>query len=201
MTSRFAEDTALDALAAQVRSFAPLGLAEVGSLLDEAHRSPAGPATGRLVEQQLGAVLDSVLARRGSGADLMELFQEGSVAATVAVGEYATRSGAPAGLRVYVVRVVDSFLDDIIKREAAQRLADTLLLERVKLLEIAELSLRRRLERVPTTLELAAALEWMPEEVAVVEAVLRQARDAYDAEIVDFLDDTDDTDAGNTADI
>jgi DNA-directed RNA polymerase sigma subunit (sigma70/sigma32) len=201
MTSRFADDTELDAIAAQVRSFAPLANAELMSLLDDARLSPTGDAPGRLVEQQLGTVLDAVLARRGQGVDLMDLYQEGSIAATVAVREYATRGGPAPGLRAYVVRVVDTFLDDVIKREASQRLADAMLVEQVKLLEVAEIALRRRLEREPTTLELAAALEWMPETVEVVGAVLHQARDRFDAEIVDFLDDIDDRDAGETPDI
>lgn len=201
MTSRFPDDTALDSIASQVRSLVRLPTPEIASLLEDARRSPSGPAAGRLIEQQLGTVLDAVLARRGRGVDLMDLYQEGSIAATVAVGEYANRDGAASGLRAYVVRVVDTFLDDIVKREAAQRLADTLLLEQVKLLEAAEVALRRRLEREPSTLELAAALEWTPEVVDVVGAALRQARDTYDAEIVDFLDDVDGDDAGGTPDI
>ena len=201
MTSRFPDDTELDAIAAQVRSRGRLANGELGSLLDEARRSPTGPAAARLVEQHLGTVLDAVLARRGQGVDLMDLYQEGSISATVAVGEYATRGGAASGLRTYVVRVIDTFLDDVIKREAAQRLADTMLVEQVKLLEVAEVALRRRLERQPTTLELAAALEWMPEAVEVVGTTLHLARDTFDAEIIDFLDDLDDTDAGGTLDI
>jgi hypothetical protein len=61
--------------------------------------------------------------------------------------------------------------------------------------------LRRRLEREPTALELAAALEWTPEVVEVVGAVLHRARDLYDSEIVDYLDDVDESDAGDTPDI
>lgn len=201
MTSRFPDDTALDAIAAQVRSVDPLDGSEVGSLLEAARDAPAGPATGRLVEQQLSTVLDAVLSRRDSGVDLMELYQEGSIAAAVAVGEYASRGGAAPGLRAYVVRVLDAFLDDVTKGEAEQRLADTLLLERVKLLETAEVALRRRLEREPTILELAAALEWATDEVEVVSAVLAQARGAYDADIVEFLDDLDGGDAGGSAEI
>jgi DNA-directed RNA polymerase sigma subunit (sigma70/sigma32) len=201
LTTRFPDDTELDAIASQVRSFAPLPADDVARLLDDACQSPSGPATGRLVEQQLGTVLDAVLARRGQGIDAMELYQEGSIAATVAVGEFAARRGAASGLRSYVARVVDTFLDDVVKREAAQKLADAVLVEQVKLLEAGEVVLRRRLEREPTTLELAAALEWTPETVEVVSAVLHQARDTYDAEIVDFLDDVDQSDAGGTADI
>jgi DNA-directed RNA polymerase specialized sigma subunit len=198
MTSRFPDDTELDAIAAQVRSFTPLANGQLSSLLDDARRSPTGPATGRLVEQLLGAVLDAVLAKRGQGVDLFDLYQEGSVAATVAVGEYAARGGAAPGLRAYVGRVVETFLDDVIKRAAAQQLADTLLIEQMKLLEVAEVALRRRLEREPTSLELAAALEWVPETVEVVVAALRQARAAYDADIVDYLDDVD---GGETPDV
>ncbi len=201
MTTRFPDDTELDAIAAQVRAFAPMAAVELSRLLDDARRSPTGPATGQLVEQQLGAVLDAVRARRGQSVDLMDLYQEGSIAATVAVGEFAGRGGAAGGLRAYVTRVVETFLDDHIKREAAQQLADTMLLEQVKLLEAAEVLLRRRLEREPTTLELAAALEWTPGAVEVVGGVLHQARENYDAEIVDFLDDIDEADTGDTADI
>jgi DNA-directed RNA polymerase sigma subunit (sigma70/sigma32) len=198
MTSRFPDDTELDAIASQVRSLPRLVDGELGSLLDDAQRSPAGPATARLIEQHLGLVLDAVLARRGQGVDLMDLYQEGSVAATVAVEEYATRGGGASGLRAYVVRVVDSLLDEVIKREATQRLAATMLVQQVNLLEAAEVALRRRLERQPTTLELAAALDWTPETVDIVGAALRQARDTYDAEIVAFLDDADE---GGTTDI
>jgi DNA-directed RNA polymerase sigma subunit (sigma70/sigma32) len=201
VTSRFPDDTALDAVAAQVRSLAALDGSEVGALLEEVREAPTGPATERLVEHQLSTVLDAVLSRRDSGVDLMELYQEGSIAAAVAVGEYASRGGAAPGLRAYVIRVLDAFLDDVTKREAAQRLADTVLLERVKLLETAEVTLRRRLEHEPTILELGAALEWTTDEVEVVSAVLAQARGAYDAEIVDFLDDLDGGDAGDSTDI
>ncbi|HWF56747.1 MAG TPA: hypothetical protein VG520_00155 [Candidatus Dormibacteraeota bacterium] len=198
MSSRFPDDTELDAIASQVRSLPRLGGVEMESLLEAAQRVPSGPATARLIEQQLGLVLDAVLARRGQGVDLMDLYQEGSVAATVAVEEYAGRGGAAPGLRAYVIRVVDSHLDDVIKREAAHRLADAMLIQQLKLLEAAEVALRHRLEREPTTLELAAALEWTPETVEVVSAALHQARDAYDAEIVEYLDDAD---GGGTNDI
>ncbi len=200
MTSRFPDDTALDAIAAQVRAVRAFDNDQLTALLAQARDDPSGPAQGRLVEQQLETVLSAVLARRASGLDLMDLYQEGSIAATVAVGEYAARGGGPAGLHTYVAKVVATFLDDVLKREAARRLADTLMLDRVKLLETAQLALRRRLEREPTSLELAAALEWTADEVEVVGAVLAQARGAYDAEIVEFLDDIDEADGGGSAD-
>lgn len=196
VSSRFHDDTDLDAIAAQVRSFTRLPEDQLAVLLEESRQVPAGVATARLVEQHLGAVLDAVLGRRGSGLDLMDLYQEGSIAATVAVGEYALRGGSAAGLRPYVVRVVEKFLDDVVDREESKRRADTLLIENLKLLEAAEVVLRRRLERDPTTLELAAVLRWTPDAVAVVGSALHQARREFDSEILQFLDDVDDDGGG-----
>lgn len=192
MSNRFPDDTSLDALAAQVRSLAPIADDELGGLLAEAQANSTGIATDRLIEQQLATVLAAVLARRTPELDPMDLYQEGSVAATVAVREYVSRGGAAAGLRPYVARVVETFLDDVVAREEAQRVADQLLVENVKLLEAAELTLRKRLEREPTTLELAAVLNWTPEAVELIGQSLALARQNYDAEIVDYLDDVDD---------
>ena len=192
MSTSFPDDTALDAIAAQVRALAPMADEDIANLMVESRQSPTGPATTRLVEQQLGTVLAAVLARRRPGLEVMDLYQEGSIAATVAVREYVARGGPPEGLRPYVGRVVEEFADDIVEREAAQRLADALLVENVKLLEAAELSQRIRLERDPTTLELAAALNWTPQAVEAVGASLLLARERYDAEIVEYLDDIDD---------
>jgi DNA-directed RNA polymerase specialized sigma subunit len=197
----FPDDTALDAIAAQVRALAPLADEDAAILMAESRQSPTGQATARLVEQQLGTVLAAVLARRSPELDVMDLYQEGSIAATVAVGEYVARGGPPEGLRPYVKRVVEEFLNDVVERETAQRVADALLVENVKLLEAADLALRDRLEREPTTLELAAALNWTPEAVEVVAASLRLAREQYDAEIVEYLDDIDGDTGDGTADV
>jgi hypothetical protein len=95
--------------------------------------------------------------------------------------------------------VVDTFLDDVLERVAAERVADALVVEQVTLFEAAELLLRGRLEREPTTLELAAAMDWTPERVEVVRDALQRARETSDSEIVAYLDDADD--AGDTSDI
>jgi DNA-directed RNA polymerase specialized sigma subunit len=174
---------------------------DITILMAESRGSPTGPATARLVEQQLGTVLAAVLARRRPDLDVMDLYQEGSIAATVAVAEYVARGGPPQGLQPYVKRLVEKFLDGVIEREAAQRVADALLVENVKLLEAADLVLRSRFEREPTTLELAAALNWTPEAVEVVGASLRLAREQYDAEIIEYLDDADDETGDGTAEV
>ncbi|MEO8898972.1 MAG: hypothetical protein ABI352_09350 [Candidatus Dormibacter sp.] len=201
MSTPFPDDTALDAIAAQVRALAPMPDEDTALLIAESRETPAGQSTTRLVEQQLGTVLAAVLDRRRPDLDVMDLYQEGSIAATVAVGEYVARGGPPAGLQPYVRRVVEDFLDDVVERETAQRVADALLVENVKLLEAADLALRDRLDREPTTLELAGALNWTPDAVEVVAASLGLAREQYDAEIVEYLDDVDDDTGDGTADV
>lgn len=191
MTGSLPDDTELDALAAQVRSLPPRGPEEIDRLLGEARDSPAGGAAAHLVEQSLAAVLDAVLVRRATGLDLMDLYQDGAVAATVAVGEYAARGGAAAGLRPYVARVVETFLDDVVERAEAQRVADALLAAQAQQVEAAEVTLRHRLDREPTALEVGSLLEWSPDRTDLILALLRQARERYDSEIVEYLDDDD----------
>src|SRR4029077_895431 len=104
-------DTALDSLASQVRTRPPLPLEEGAALLDRVRRDGAGEARAALVEHHLGIALDAALAHAEWRVDVGALYQEASVAVVTAVGEYAERSGDPAGLRGYVRRVVDLHLD------------------------------------------------------------------------------------------
>ena len=189
MTGSLPDDTELDAIAAQVRAFPPLDDAAVGRLLRETHDQPSGPAGAHLVEHSLGRVLDAVLERRSSGLDLLDLYQEGSVAATVAVAEYAARGGDAAGLTHYVDRVVGTFLDDVVERAATQRKADEEIVRQAEQAETAEMTLRRILEREPTVTEMAAALEWPETQVEAIMEAVHAARAAYDEEIAQFLDD------------
>ncbi|MHB8718895.1 MAG: sigma-70 domain-containing protein [Candidatus Dormibacteria bacterium] len=185
----FSDDTELDAIAAQVRAFPPLPDGEVGRLLAAARDAPGGSSGTRLVEHSLSRVLDAVLARRPTAADLLDLYQEGSMAAATAVAEYAARGGEAAGLGRYVDRVVSSFLDAAVERDAAQRRADEEVVRQAELAEAAEVRLRRLLEREPTPVELAAALAWPEDRVVTVMEAVRQARAAYDEEISRYLDD------------
>ena len=50
---------------------------------------------------------------------------------------------------------------------------------------------RHELGRTPTVVELAAELGWPEERVAIVGAMLNDARARYDSEIVEYLDDID----------
>jgi DNA-directed RNA polymerase sigma subunit (sigma70/sigma32) len=185
-------DTALDSLASQVRTRPPLPLEEVAALLDRVRRDGAAEARAALVEHHLGIALDAALARGESAVDVGDLYQEASVAVVTAVGEYSERSGDPAGLRDYVRRVVDLHLDTAVAREQTERQTREAILRDSRLLDLAEVEMRHRLGREPTTVELAATLGWPPERVGVIGELLAEARVRHDASLVPFLDDLDD---------
>ena len=184
-----ADDTDLDLLAAQVRAYPPLGVDEIRALLRDA--ATTGPAQEQLVEHHLVIALDAALARRDRGVDVVDLYQEATLATIVAVSEYSARGGAPDGLRPYVARVVNAHLDDAVEQAEIERQADEAFVRDAQSYETAEISLRNELGRTPTSTELAALLEWPEERVAVVAEAVANARNLWDAEIVEYLDDED----------
>ena len=185
------DDTELDALASQARAVIPLGEAGIGRLISAAHGGDQ-QAQRDLVEQQLGAVLDAALAQRATDLDVGELYQEGSIAAMVAVDEYVAREGRAAGLRGYVHRVVAAHLEMVVERDKTRRSDEQRLLADAQLVEAAEIVLRRELGRPATPVEVAARLEWPPERVEAIDQMLGAAREIFDSEIALYLDDTDD---------
>ena len=187
------DDTALDALAARVRSYPELSAEAVDRLVEAAHEGD-GLARDSLVEHSLGAVLAAAIAHRDHGVDVTDLFQEGSVAAVVAVAEYVERSGSGAGFRSYVRRVVAGHLDRLVEREEAAAAEAAAIVEDTRLLEIAQVALRHRVQREPTSTELAAVLQWPRERVELIAEMLATARESFDAEIVEYLDDDGDGD-------
>ncbi|MFN2452187.1 MAG: hypothetical protein ABR541_07535 [Candidatus Dormibacteria bacterium] len=188
----FGHDTELDAIAAQARSHPPLSVARVAPLLVEARTTLGGPASATLVEHHLSVALDAALARRGRGLPVGDLYQEGAIALVVAVDEYAARDGAPSGLRAYVERVVALHLDAALEKEATAVAAELVVVRDAELLSAAEVRLRRQLGRPATALELGGLLNWPPERVEMVSAVLHEAQGQYDMELLDYLDDADD---------
>ena len=182
-------DADLDAIEAQVRSFPPLADDEVARLLPTA--AAAGPSQERLVEHTLGVALDEALSRRDRGVDVVDLYQEATLAAIVAVSEYSVRNGAARGLRAYVARVIGAHLDDAIEQAAIDRRADEAFVRDAQQYETAEIALRHELARAPTVTELAAALKWPEERVEVVADAVTNAREIWDSEIVQYLDDED----------
>lgn len=190
-------DTRLDSLAAQVRSRPPLPLEKVTELLGRARRAgdaEAGEARAALVEGHLGVALDAALARADSGVDVGDLYQEASVAVVTAVDEYAARDGDAAGLRAYVRRVVDLHVDAAVEREETERQTCEAILAETRLLDAAEVEMRKRLGRDPSVTELAALLGWSEQRVATIGDLLHEARARNDLTLLPFLDDLDDVD-------
>lgn len=183
------KDPDLATLTAQARQFPPLGLDEVARLLPDS--AVAGPAQERLVQHQLTVALDEALARRERGVDVVDLYQEATVAAIVAVQQYSARGGEPAGLQRYVARVIGAHLDDAIEEAELERKADEAFVRDAEAYEAAEVSLRHELGRSATTTEIAALLEWPEERVSLVGEAVTNARELWDSEIVQYLDDSD----------
>ncbi|MBV9525936.1 MAG: hypothetical protein JOZ46_09010 [Candidatus Dormibacteraeota bacterium] len=183
------DDTDLDALAAQVRAFPPLNDDEVRSLLGRV-RAGQEPAREELVDHHLNIALDEVLAHGNRGMDVVDLYQEGAVATIVAVSEYASRGGAPAGLRTFVRRVVDAHLESALEDAAIETQSEEAFVRDAQVYETAEVGLRQELGRSATVMELAAVLHWPEERVALVGEMLDSARAIYDADIAQYLDES-----------
>jgi DNA-directed RNA polymerase sigma subunit (sigma70/sigma32) len=153
--------SAPELLVVKARSLPALSESATAELLAEVRVQGRGPALDTLVEHQLAATLDLAAARHGKGVEVGDLAQEGTIAAVVAVLEYAGQAGEEAFVR------------------------DT------EFYEAAEIRARHEFGREPTTVELAAELGWPEERVAIVGTILNDARARYDSEIVEYLDDVD----------
>jgi DNA-directed RNA polymerase sigma subunit (sigma70/sigma32) len=178
-------------LEAKVRSLPPLSEAAIDRLLAEVRAKGRGPALDELVEHQLASILELAEARGGKGVEVGDLTQEGTIAGVVAVLEYAGQGGAASGLDRFVGRLVASHLDDTIELAAIERAGDEAFVRDTEIYEAAEVRTRHELGRNPTVIELAAELGWPEERVAIVGAMLNDARARYDSEIVEYLDDVD----------
>ena len=178
-------------LEAKVRSLPPLSEAAIDRLLAEVRAKGRGPALDELVEHQLASILELAEARGGKGGEVGDLTQEGTIAGVVAVLEYAGQGGAASGLDRFVGRLVASHLDDTIELAAIERAGDEAFVRDTEIYEAAEVRTRHELGRNPTVIELAAELGWPEERVAIVGAMLNDARARYDSEIVEYLDDVD----------
>lgn len=181
----------LEILEAKVRSLPALTESATARLLAEVRTHGRGPALDELVEHQLAAILQLAEARGGKGVEVGDLTQEGTIAGVVAVLEYAGRDGAASGLDRFVSRLVASHLDDTVELAAIERASDEAFVRDTEIYEAAEIRARHELGRAPTVLELAAELGWPEERVAIVGAMLNDARARYDSEIVEYLDDAD----------
>jgi DNA-directed RNA polymerase sigma subunit (sigma70/sigma32) len=178
-------------LDAKVRSLPALSEAAIADLLGRVRRDGRGRALDELVEHQLPAIIELAEARRGKGVEVGDLTQEGTIAGVVAVLEYAGQGGAAEGLDRFVGRLVASHMDDTLELAAIERAGEEAFVRDTEVYEAAEVRTRLEVGRNPTVLELAAELGWPEERVAIVGAMLNDARARYDSEIVEYLDDID----------
>jgi DNA-directed RNA polymerase sigma subunit (sigma70/sigma32) len=178
-------------LEAKVRSLPALTESATARLLAEVRTHGRGPSLDELVEHQLAAILQLAEARGGKGVEVGDLTQEGTIAGVVAVLEYAGQGGPASGLDRFVGRLVASHLDDTVELAAIERASDEAFVRDTEIYEAAEIRARHELGRTPKVLELAAELGWPEERVAIVGAMLNDARARYDSEIVEYLDDAD----------
>jgi DNA-directed RNA polymerase sigma subunit (sigma70/sigma32) len=181
----------LEVLEAKVRSLPALTESATARLLEDVRVHGRGPALDELVEHQLASILQLAEARGGKGVEVGDLTQEGTIAGVVAVLEYAGQGGPASGLDRFVSRLVASHMDDTVELAAIERAGDEAFVRDTEIYEAAEIRTRHELGRNPTVLELAAELGWPEERVAIVGAILNDARARYDSEIVEYLDDTD----------
>lgn len=181
----------LEVLEAKVRSLPALSESATARLLEDVRVHGRGPALDELVEHQLASILQLAEARSGKGVEVGDLTQEGTIAGVVAVLEYAGQGGPASGLDRFVSRLVASHMDDTLELAAIERAGDEAFVRDTEIYEAAEIRTRHELGRNPTVLELAAELGWPEERVAIVGAILNDARARYDSEIVEYLDDTD----------
>jgi DNA-directed RNA polymerase sigma subunit (sigma70/sigma32) len=193
----WAADSPLDTIAAQARAYPPLPLDEVDTLLRRTHQAGGNAAAATLVRHHLAIALDAALERRDRGLDVGDLYQEGSVAVVTAVDEYVHRGGDAAGLRAYVARVVDLYLDAALEREQEEREAGEAFVRDAQRYELVEVELRHELGRGATPVELAAALEWSVEHVETVSEMLAEARALNDESLLPYLDDADESGDGD----
>jgi DNA-directed RNA polymerase sigma subunit (sigma70/sigma32) len=189
MTSR--DIDAPEILVEQAKALPPLTEADTSALLTTVRELGKGPALDRLVEHQLGKILELAASRRGRGVEVGDLAQEAAIASVVAVTEYAGRGGPAKGLDSFVAKLVGSHMDDMIELAALDRASAEAFIRDAETYEMAEVRMRHELGRDATATELAAQLGWPDERVAIVAGMLQEARSRYDSEIVEYLDDID----------
>ncbi|MFN2568925.1 MAG: hypothetical protein ABR564_04915, partial [Candidatus Dormibacteria bacterium] len=182
-------DSAADALAAQVRRYrllTPLCLAE---LVLAAREDPSGDAAHRLAEHHLGIALDEAVDRTRAPASLEDLFQEGALAVVAAVSDFIAGEGDPEDLPARIREKVRGRLDESMERLETLRRADESFAIDAARVDATVIQLRRSLHRPASAEEVAAALEWSTERVALVSDLIRAARARDDEEITAYLDD------------
>jgi RNA polymerase primary sigma factor len=177
----------VDEYRAQVARYPRLPEAEEQRLLQTrgAEREAANQV---LIEHNLDLVFEAAWARRERGVPFGDLFQEGSVGLISAVEHYRENG---TSFRRSLELAIGAVMDDILAQTANAQRNDEAFASACRALESADRLLAGQLGRPPTALEVARLLHWDEARVAVIRAMLDEARNEYDRDLVEYLDELD----------
>lgn len=177
---------------AQVQAYPRLSEAEQGRLL--ATSGSAREAANRtLIEHNLYLVFDAARARRQEAIPFGDLFQEGSLALISAVEHY---TGTEQGFTATLQGAIDATMDaEVAMTRDAQR-NDEAFVAACRVFERADALLAADLQRPPTDQEIAKLLAWDVQRVAIIRAMLQEARKLHDEDLLPYLEVLDQPDDG-----
>jgi RNA polymerase primary sigma factor len=139
-----------------------------------AKRIEAGDASARcrMIEGNLRLVVTIAKGYRGRGVEMIDLIQEGTLGLVRAVDGYDWRRGTK--FSTYAAWWIKSSISEAIRRARPVRVP-TAVLQRAYAVRRAEAELLTRLDRLPTTAELAAELDLSIAEVEEAQTALAPA--------------------------
>jgi DNA-directed RNA polymerase sigma subunit (sigma70/sigma32) len=184
-----ADDTDLDALAAQVRTHPRLDNAEMDAALASARSDNGGDANEKLVGHFLRQALDASLERRGRGLDVSDLYQEATVAVVAVIAGWIAGGQPSAGLDAAVTKAIATELDNALQQFEEHRKVEEQLVRDTSLLSAVRIRLKQKQQTDPTNEELAALLKWPLERVELVLETLQKAQVMHDLELLEYLED------------
>lgn len=169
---------------AQVEAYPRLSDDEQGRLL--ATRGAAREAANRtLIEHNLFLVFEAAHARHQEGIPFGDLFQEGSLALISAVEHY---TGAEQGFTASLRGAIDATMDAVVAMTRDAQRNEEAFVAACRVFERAEALMTADLQRPPTDAEIAKLLEWDVQRVAIIRAMLLEARELHDEDLLPYLE-------------
>jgi DNA-directed RNA polymerase specialized sigma subunit len=178
------DEQLVEDLAAAGREHQP-DAAEHERLIEAAGRGDQ-EARDSLTSAHLDWVLTAARERADRGLSQSDLFQEGTIGLMEAIQSFPSsgRTDFEAFVREHVANHMDRALGD------EQKAVDDskMLLQSAHDYVEAEVSARTELGRAPTTVELAAKLEWSTQRAEEIGLMVADARRRHDEEILQYLE-------------
>jgi RNA polymerase primary sigma factor len=166
---------------------------ELARLLKSASEGDAD-ALKRVFNENLAMVLRRAHQLAGTAEGLLsedELLQEGSVALTAEIREYAAGYPGVDAAMQFSAHAEDEVVERMTRALDEQRSAERAkrqLVEDAQAYERAEISIRRDKKREATTEELAEKLEWPPEKTRLLGEMVAEARRQHDEELLQYIE-------------